>query len=613
MANRATALNTRTLKSLSRDPYSTFDKLDGQHPWQSQVPEGFISYPVRRLGKGKVGYFNFSLAKEMGLLPKEHPDKLTPELKKKIIDSFSLRIINEYDQQNNKRYSPQMIKKNKFMACRYLQLQHENKQGKTSGDGRGIWNGSLSHNGKTWDVSSRGTGVTALAPGVVKAGFPLESGNTDHGYGCGLAEIDELYSGLIMSEIFHSYGVNTERTLAVIDFDNGFGIGVRAATNLLRPAHLFLYLKQENLCALRRATDFLIDRQYKNNEWRFSSKHPQKYDLLLDVICEKFSYFAAQMEREYIFTWLAWDGDNVLATAGIIDYGSVRLFGLRHDQYRYDDEDRYSTNLNEQRANARLTVQIFIQMVDYLKSSKKKPLNHYNNHPLLRKFDKNFSYQIHSYFLKQLGLKPTWIKNLMGQNPSLVKRMYENYVYLERMKVSKKLSKTDDGVNRPPKFNLKNLIRELPQQILDPVGYLPTTQSLFETIISEHSRTVADKKLQPSIKRRLEGFRSDYIKLLNHISTKKSNRNIIKTMVLNSEIYNRPDRITGNALIFIVEMLLKAKKRGLKYVELQSLISDFISQQSLALPSSHNPPFRKNKNRLMKRALSIVDTHSEDI
>ena len=621
MANRATALNIR--HPLSTNPYSAFDRLDGQHPWQSHVPEGFISYPVRRLGKGKVGYFNFALAKEIGLISEDHPNRINSELKKKIIDTFSLRIINEYDQQNNKKYPPQMVKENNFMACRYLQLQHENKQGKTSGDGRGIWNGTVSHKGKTWDVSSRGTGVTALAPGSVKAGIPLESGNTEHGYGCGLVEIDELYSGLIMSEIFHSYGVHTERTLVIIDFDDGFGIGVRAGMNLLRPAHLFLYLKQEKLCALKRATDFLIDRQYKNGDWKFSSKHPQKYEMLLDVICESFSYFAAQMEREYIFTWLAWDGDNVLATAGIIDYGSVRLFGLRHDQYRYDDEDRYPTNLNEQRANARLTVQTFIQMVDYLKTSSKKPLNHYNNHSLLRKFDKNFNYQAHSYFLKQLGLKPKWIKNIMSQRPSFVKKMYKGYVYLERMKVKEKLSKTADGVNRPPKFNLRNLIRELPSRILESKGHLLTTQSLFETIISAYS-TPADKKLRPHIKRHLEAFQSDYINLLKCINPNKPKSYILKTIAANAEIYNRPDRVTGNALIFIVETLLNAKKKGLKYISLQTLINYFIAQQSLTQFKAHRgssvtaapqtqKTFNQNEDRLMRKVLSIVDSHSEDI
>jgi transcriptional regulator with XRE-family HTH domain len=48
---------------------------------------------------------------------------------------------------------------------------------------------------------------------------------------------------------------------------------------------------------------------------------------------------------------------------GIIDYGSVRQFGIRHDKYRYDDVERFSTNLNEQKNKARLIVQVFAQLV----------------------------------------------------------------------------------------------------------------------------------------------------------------------------------------------------------------------------------------------------------
>ena len=51
------------------------------------------------------------------------------------------------------------------MATRYLQLQHEIRQGKTSGDGRSIWNGYLKTKTLTFDISSRGTGATILVPG----------------------------------------------------------------------------------------------------------------------------------------------------------------------------------------------------------------------------------------------------------------------------------------------------------------------------------------------------------------------------------------------------------------------------------------------------------------
>jgi uncharacterized protein YdiU (UPF0061 family) len=260
MSKRLATLRTKT-KDAPRNAYDAFDFVDGRHPWQQQVPEGFVGYPVRNLKVGKVAYFNFALAREMGLLPASHSDELTPALAEKILETFNIQIINEYDQANGYK-GPQ--KAHPFMATRYLQLQHANKQGKTSGDGRSVWNGTYRHRGTTWDLSSRGTGVTCLSPGSVEAGQPLRTGAAEFGYGCGLADTTELVGSAIMSEIFHLNGLATERVLTIIDLGKGCGIGVRAAPNLIRPAHLFLYLKQGREDSLRKACDYLIQ---PNRKW----------------------------------------------------------------------------------------------------------------------------------------------------------------------------------------------------------------------------------------------------------------------------------------------------------------------------------------------------------
>src|SRR5688500_15573094 len=109
------------------ETYGAFDQLDGEHPWSARVPEGMILYPVRQLSGGKVSYFNFDLAKEMGLIPKNHPNQLNKNLSAKILETFCLRIINEYDQENGLRFPSASIKNKKYMATRYLQLQHTDK------------------------------------------------------------------------------------------------------------------------------------------------------------------------------------------------------------------------------------------------------------------------------------------------------------------------------------------------------------------------------------------------------------------------------------------------------------------------------------------------------
>ena len=144
-----------------------------------------------------------------------------------------------------------------------------------------------------------------------------------------------------MSEIFYRQHIPTERMLCVLNLGQGYGIGVRASLNLIRPAHLFLLLKQNQQQKLISAVNYFIDRQFQNRRWKFSSRSQNAWDRMLSEITTSFASFIAVLDVEYIFAWIDWDGDNILADAGIIDYGSIRQFGLRHDQYRYDDVSRF--------------------------------------------------------------------------------------------------------------------------------------------------------------------------------------------------------------------------------------------------------------------------------
>ena len=62
----------------------------------------------------------------------------------------------------------------------------------------------------------------------------------------------------------------------------------------------------------------------------------------MTYLARSYGRLAAICEEEYIFNWLAWDGDNMLASGAILDYGSIRQFAAKHDKYRYDDVDRWT-------------------------------------------------------------------------------------------------------------------------------------------------------------------------------------------------------------------------------------------------------------------------------
>jgi len=584
---------SKLFKSSNEMHYASFDQIDGQHPWLKAVPDGAVTYRVRELREGKVVYFNYILAKEMGLISETHPHQLNSALEKKIIETFSLQIINEYDELSKRRFDPSTIKPHRFMATRYLQLQHVNKQGKTSGDGRGIWNGTVNHRGTIWDVSSRGTGVTCLAPGSVQAQKPLKTGGHEFGYGCGLAEIDELIGAAIMAEAMHLQGLNTERVLCVIDLGKGVGIGVRAAQNLIRPAHLFRLLKMEDHKSLKSAMDYFIDRQMQNKSWLFIAKGKTIYDQMLEKVAHSFAEFTAKLDIDYIFAWLDWDGDNVLADAGIIDYGSVRQFGIRHDRYRYDDVERFSTNLNEQRIKARLIVQVFAQLVDYVKTGKKKPLRDFSKHPVVTGFNKAFAEARAERLLYRVGFDQEQRKNILAK-PGLFEEFDNIYSYFEKAKISGTIQKVSDGVNHPPLFNMRTFLRDMPETIQKgDADFNPNV--FFETILSSFAQE-NDHRMGIKHEVKILHLYDVYKELVIVAAGKGSQKAVLEKMKARAQNLNSEKRITGNALINIVNYILDEKKKGLSPQNIQRVIDRLIFEH-LDMPEVQLSHFYKKEFR----------------
>ncbi len=598
--------------------YSQFNILDGSHPWQQAVPEGCVMYPVRSVANAKVIYFNFALAKEMGLISIDHPHHLNTDLEKKLIESFSIQIINEYDQKKMKSSKDSTVSKKSHMATRYLQLQHTDKTGRTSGDGRGIWNGIVKHKGITWDVSSRGTGVTCLSPGAVEANRPLKTGSTDYGYGCGLAEIDELLAAAIMAEIIHLQGINTERVLCVLDHGNGHGIGVRASPNLFRPAHMFLYIKQNRLKELKKSLDFFIDRQVKNERWEINKTKPT-YEWMLENIAKDFARFAAKLEVEYIFAWLDWDGDNVLADAGIIDYGSIRQFGSCHNQYRYDDVQRFSTSLKEQKDKAKATVQVFAQIVECLRKNKKIPMAKFKSHPAIKLFEQQYQLELNNCILYRVGFNQAQ-RSILLKYPKLVSAFILEYQFLENLKVLAKPQKVPDGINHFPLLNIRKILAYLPEFFIN----TDLDQRLLSTDFYSRSVTqfakAKDRYQIQKIHNHIKAFQDHYAKMLKIIlSHTKNQTNTLNELQFNAKKLNADFRMTGNALIETVDLILtEFKHKKIDHLSVQETI-DHVIRMYLDQPEIMAAKYYDRKPKLVKNyalheaIMRILIEKSEDI
>ncbi len=597
--------------------YSTFDEIDGQHPLKSAVPRSYVPYKARKREGGKIAFFNFSLAKEMGIIPSDHPEKLNRNLEKKLLDTFSLIIINEYDLIHHKEFPKKSIKPNNFMATRYLQLQHENKRGETSGDGRSIWNGQFKGENGTWDISSCGTGATKLSPATAKNNKFYESGDPSISYGCGYAELLDGFAAAVMSEIFHNRGIKTERTLCLIEYENNYSVNVRAYPNLLRPSHMFMYLKQDDQLNLKRIIDFYLKRQVENKVFpKKILKSRNRYNTLENFFVDRFAHIAAKFESEYIFCWLDWDGDNILSDGGIIDYGSVRQFGLFHHEYRYDDDDRFSTNIKEQKQKAKLTVQIFLQLFDFLKTGNKAPLDSFTSHRKLDEFENLFSKYKQQFLLEKVGFKDEHVEYLQTYRGLEVESFQKVFEYFEKVKSSKGLQRIGDGVNHDPVYKMRDFLRIYPTILKENFemtqSFEPINPHTLQKRITSSFATEKDLEITSFKRKKYWDLQKTYIRLIKLVSKKfyTQKSRIFTGLIPRAENQNRYYHITGDSMITLSTELLDLKKRVGKNKFIK-LVHEFIALNS---PEVLIDPDTVNElNHYHKEFFEVIENYREGI
>src|SRR6266545_7869947 len=119
--------------------YEKFRELDGTHPWRDVSHDGYIDYRARHRPKGRVLYFNFPLAREMELIPFDHPPVINKQLEQAILETFSLQIINEHDLKLGRKYPTETVKPGSYMATRYLQTQHRSEERRVGKECRSRW------------------------------------------------------------------------------------------------------------------------------------------------------------------------------------------------------------------------------------------------------------------------------------------------------------------------------------------------------------------------------------------------------------------------------------------------------------------------------------------
>jgi hypothetical protein len=591
--------------------HPAFRQLDGRHPFREAVPGGYVDYPARRLRGSELRFFNFALAREMGLIPADHPDRLDASLRRAVLDAFSLVIVNEWDESHGVVVPARERLPGRYMATRYLQLQHPGRTGRTSGDGRSIWNGCVSARGTTWDVTSCGTGVTRLCPATAREGRFFRTGARNASYGCGTAAVDEGLAAVLMSETFHANGIATERMLAVIELENGYAINVRAGRNLLRPSHFFAPLKQGRRDALRGIALHYAARQIENGAWPALRRPADRMRCLAEQVARAFGRAAATFESEYVFCWLDWDGDNVLADGGIIDYGSVRQFGLYHREYRFDDAERWSTTIPEQRRKARAIAQAFVQIREFLRSGDRPTLRSCARDPVLALFDREFAAEKERRLLWHVGFSDAAARWLARRARPALARFARSHAFFERERSQRGPVRVPDGLTWNAVFSARDLLRELPLRYLAvpaPLG----VRALIELAASSYASR-RDREPTRARARHAHELQDAYLELVARSAAVQhcSPREELAEIARRSEIINRRDRITGDSIDYAAAALTRAR-RELGCDGVYRLVREFASHQALdpaaagrAERSPADPP--DDARRVFDRMLDAVD------
>jgi hypothetical protein len=297
----------------------------------------------------------------------------------------------------------------------------------------------------------------------------------------------------------------------------------------------------------------------------------------------------------------------MLMDGGIIDYGSIRQFGLCHHRYRYDDVDRYSTNLKEQKAKARYLVQTFVQLVDFVRSGEKRDLKNFAESSHLRTFDRAYERTLHDSLLRRVGLNQRQRKAILRRRPKLVREFVGAYRFFERKESRRGMRNTADGVNNPVIFCTRTLLRELPKRLL--LGEKELVVPDFLEIMRTPYATKKELRQTEYYSPRVKKFQRLYLQILRAAGGERSLRRTLVECTMRSGQENRGSFATGDAILIVVDHLL-AKRRKLSRGDFLALVDAFIAHQK---GENTRTKLRPDARRVLAQLVNIVEQNKFSI
>jgi uncharacterized protein YdiU (UPF0061 family) len=283
--------------------------LVNEHPLPAALSGGespFVKFKVKKK-PGEIILTNFPLLKELGLLPLDAPNILTEELKKNLLDGFSIEVVESTSDSSSLPF-----------ATYYADGGIGFAGGK--GDGRALWIAQLSSRhpdraGMSYDISVKGSGATGL-------GYTNLPGHSD-----GMSHVSDALQEYYIGEMFSRLGISdASRIMAVIKTGKkkrladgtlvDGAIMVRVSPTNLRFAHIWRYGR--NPAKLRLLLNYLFtqDRRFSGLSFEEATQR------LLEINTETTAREAAILE-DFNIAHLSPTRGNRLITGELIDFGTV--------------------------------------------------------------------------------------------------------------------------------------------------------------------------------------------------------------------------------------------------------------------------------------------------
>jgi hypothetical protein len=174
------------------------------------------------------------------------------------------------------------------------------------------------------------------------------------------------------------------------------------------------------------------------------------------------------------------------------------------------------------------------------------------------------------------------------------------------------MEKLSDGVTHNPVFLIRNLLRRLPayyvSECASQFGALMPAEEFCRTMAASYASR-RDMRMTPTRAARSKNFQQCYQRL---IAAAGDYKQMLQSIVERSAVVNHPHRMTGNAMILVVDEVMNFKDK-LNRNELQSAMDAFIESQVL-IPGRWKPipPEQLEGTSLRARLLRAFQSNLDD-